>query len=231
MKLSALLNIHKGVTALVGSGGKTTMLHVLAAELSAQGTVIVTTSTHIRPSVVFPCLISPTVRQIQETLSQSPVVCVGSYTAEGKLAACELSFETLAGLADHVLVEADGSKRLPLKAHAGHEPVIPENTGKTVCLVGATGLGRPIREVVHRPEIFCSISGSAEEDTASPEAVARVLNREATADLYFINQCEQPDAREKAQDLAALLDLPAFCGSLQHDYEGSAVLKQGAIIL
>lgn len=34
----------------------------------------------------------------------------------------------LADAADYVIVEADGSKRLPLKAHASHEPVIPENT-------------------------------------------------------------------------------------------------------
>lgn len=223
MKLSALLNIQKGVTSLIGSGGKTTMLHVLAAELSGQGRVILTTTTHIRPSDVFPCLHSPTARQVQTALAQTPVACIGSFTPEGKLSACDLPFERLTGLADYVLVEADGSKRLPLKAHADHEPVIPENSGRTVCLVGASGLGKPIREVVHRPEIFCSLSGAAADEIASPEAVARMLNGEALADLYFINQCDQPEICKKAQALAALLERPAFCGSLQRDYDGSAI--------
>ena len=35
----------KGVTAVIGSGGKATLLRILAEELS--GTVILTTSTHI----------------------------------------------------------------------------------------------------------------------------------------------------------------------------------------
>lgn len=231
MRLSALLNVQKVVTSLIGSGGKTTMLHILAAELSGQGRVILTTTTHIRPSDVYPCLYSPTAEQVRTALSNTPVVCIGSFTPEGKLSACDLSFETLASLADYVLVEADGSKRLPLKAHAGHEPVIPANSGKTVCLVGAGGLGKPIREAVHRPEIFCAVSGTAEEDTAAPEAVARVLNKEALADLYFINQCELPDSREKARALAALLERPAFCGSLQRDFEGSAILNRGTSIL
>ena len=226
MRLSALLNIQKGVTSLIGSGGKTTMLHVLAAELSEQGTVILTTSTHIRPSDVFPCLVSPTAEEVKAALSRESAVCIGSFTPEGKFTASDLPFKTLAELADYVLVEADGSKRLPLKAHAGYEPVIPANSKKTVCLVGASGLGRPICEVVHRPEIFCRISESSPEQPASPEAVARVLNYETLADLCFINQCELPDALTQAEALAALLDLPTFCGSLQNDFEGSAILRQ-----
>ena len=225
-KLSELLRIQRGVTSLIGSGGKTTMLHVLAAELSARGSVILTTSTHIRPSELFPCLFSPTAEAIRAALAKTPVVCVGSLTPEGKFTACALSFETLAGLADYVLVEADGSKRLPLKAHADYEPVIPENSGKTVCLVGASGLGRPIREVVHRPEIFCSLSETAPEQPATPKAVACVLNREALADEYYVNQYELPDARKQADSLAALLKRPTFCGSLQTDYEGSGLLTR-----
>lgn len=226
VRLSALLNIPKGVTSLIGSGGKTTMLHVLAAELAEQGTVILTTSAHIRPSDVFPCLVSPTAEEVQAALSQTPAICIGSLTPEGKFAASALPFETLATLADYVLVEADGSKRLPLKAHAAYEPVIPANSAKTVCLVGASGLGKPIREVVHRQEIFCQISGRTPDRPATPEAVARVLHTEALADLCYINQCELPGVRKQAEALAALLDIPAFCGSLQTDTEGSAILRQ-----
>lgn len=229
MRLSKLLQIQRGVTSLTGSGGKTTMLHVLAAELSAQGTVIVTTSTHIRPSALLPCMVSPTAEQVRAALARTPAVCIGSRTPEGKFSASALSFPSLAALADYVLVEADGSRRLPLKAHAPWEPVIPENSGKTVCLVGASGLGRPILDAVHRPEIFCALSGAAPDQPALPETVARVLELEALADLYYVNQCELPGARAKAEALAALLSKPVFCGSLRQDYEGSAILRQGGM--
>ena len=217
MQLFQTLGIEKGVTALIGSGGKTTMLHLLAAELRGQGTVLLTTSTHIRPSAVFPCLFSPTEDEVRAALRRSPVLCLGSPAPEGKLAACAVPFAALEALADYVLVEADGSRGLPLKAHAAHEPVIPENCRKTVCLVGAAGLGKPIREAVHRPELFCAVSGASPDGTASPEAVARVLNREALSDLYFINQCDVPEAAAQAEVLAALLERPAVCGSLRRD--------------
>lgn len=215
MRLSARLEIEKGVTAIIGSGGKTTMMHLLAGELCAAGTVIVTTSTHICPPETLPCLISPTQAQIAAALQKHPILCVGSLNHEGKLAACALPFETLASLADYVLVEADGSKRLPLKAHAPHEPVIPKNCRKTICVIGASGLGRPIREAVHRPELFCAMTGASPEDAATPERVAAVLNREALADLYYINQCELPAAAAEAERLAALLSRPAILGSLR----------------
>lgn len=53
--------------------------------------------------------------------------------------------ERLAELFDYVLVEADGSAHRPMKAHAPYEPVIPALTGQTVCVVGASGFGLPVR--------------------------------------------------------------------------------------
>lgn len=214
MKLNRQLGIEKGVTSIIGSGGKTTMLHLLTRELRCEGTVILTTSTHIRPPEEFPCLYSPSGEVVHEVLKVTPAVCIGSLTAEGKFCACDLPFETLAKLADYVLVEADGSKRLPLKAHAPHEPVIPASSRITVCVIGASGLGKPIREVVHRPELFCAITGASPEDAATPDLVAAVLNHEALADLYYINQCDLPSAVPAASQLAALLQRPTILGSL-----------------
>ena len=54
-----------------------------------------------------------------------------------------------------LLVEADGSRQLPLKAPAEHEPAIPEITNHVVVLAGLSGLGRPLNdENVHRSKIF-----------------------------------------------------------------------------
>lgn len=220
MSLAEDLKIEKGVTAVIGSGGKTTLLHKLAQELSQIGTVILTTSTHMRPSEEFPCLYSPTADEIkrffeEKNNSEFPVLCVGTLTDEGKFTACEqVSFEDLTSLADYVLVEADGSKMLPLKAHNDTEPVIPTNTKRTVCVVGVSGLNKPIREVVHRPELFCRAVGATPAEPATPVFVAWLLNFEDFADIYYVNQCDLPEAEDAAKELAELLCKPAICGSL-----------------
>lgn len=125
MKLQKALEIQPGVTAIIGGGGKTTLMECLAEELSAQARVIVCTTTHIYPEQNMPCLVSPSEAEVEAELARTHCVCVGSASESGKFSAPELTFRTLCALADYVIVEADGSKRLPLKAHAAHEPVIP----------------------------------------------------------------------------------------------------------
>ena len=207
------LGVGRGLTAAIGSGGKTTLLHRLAGELSAQGSVILTTTTHIRPSDVLPTLVSPSERALRDALASRRAVCVGSPAQDGKLAAPALPFSLLAALADFVLVEADGSRGLPLKAHAAHEPVVPEGCARVICVVGAAGLNRPIFEAVHRPALFCARVGTEPDDLATPERVAALLNAEALGDIYYVNQCDAPDALPNALRLAALLQKPAVFGA------------------
>ena len=164
MQLYERLGVPCGVTAVIGSGGKTTLLSALSRELP--GTVILTTTTHILPFEGVPLLTAPTEDDVRAALTRNRVLCLGTPAAEGKLTAPSLPFSLLEQLADYVLVEADGSRRLPLKAHAPHEPVIPKEAGCVLCVVGAHGFDRPIREAVHRPE------------PASPALVARALAAE-----------------------------------------------------
>ena len=49
MKLSELLNIQPGVTAIIGSGGKTTLIKTLGRELAEEHSVLLTTTTKIMP--------------------------------------------------------------------------------------------------------------------------------------------------------------------------------------
>ena len=146
MKLQKALEIQPGVTAIIGGGGKTTLMECLAEELSAQARVIVCTTTHIYPEQNMPCLVSTSEAEIAAELARTRCVCVGSVSESGKYSAPELPFRTLCALASYVIVEADGSKRLPLKAHAAHEPVIPPEANQTILVVGASGFGRPMRE-------------------------------------------------------------------------------------
>ena len=54
MKLAPLLQVGRGVTAIIGGGGKTTLMETLAGELSKKGKVIITTTTHRRPDCPVP---------------------------------------------------------------------------------------------------------------------------------------------------------------------------------
>lgn len=197
---SEALAIRPGVTAIIGSGGKTSLLYRLADELKDGGSVLVTTSTHILPPEHLPVY--------TRTGRVRGVCCVGTPCGI-KLKAPEQSFEELAGLADFVLVEADGSAHLPIKAHASHEPPIPPNANNHILVVGVSGLNRPVGEAAHRAERFRALSGS---ELASPEAVAAVIRAEALCDRVVLNQAEtNPDA---ARRLAALLPYPVLLTTL-----------------
>ena len=204
VELSELLAVERGITALIGSGGKTTALYLLAEELVRKGTVLCAASTHILPPSHLPVLVDPAPAALAAALAEHRMVCAGSAAPEGKLTAPPLPWETLAALADYVLVEADGARRLPCKAHLPHEPVIPPGTAGTLLLVGASGLGRPAQEAAHRPE-----------DPITPEALAAVIRAEALGDRVLVNQAEEPAVLAQVQTLAALLPVPVYAGSLR----------------
>ena len=208
MKLAPLLKIEKGVTAIIGSGGKTTLLRTLSGELP--GRVLLCTSTHFQGYADLPTVLDPTESTLREALWKLPIVCAAGRSPTGKLVDCGLPYETLAGLADFVLVEADGSRQRPLKAHARHEPVIPPCTRQVICVVGLSGLHRPVSEVVHRPELFCSLANCTPEDEATPERVSRALVQEHLADTYFLNQAESGSALQDAKIIASHLKSQGF---------------------
>ena len=208
MKLAPLLKIEKGVTAIIGSGGKTTLLRTLSGELP--GRVLLCTSTHFQGYADLPTVLDPTEADLRKALAAHPIVCAAGRSPTGKLVDCGLPYETLADLAGFVLVEADGSRRRPLKAHALHEPVIPLCTRQVICVVGLSGLHRPVSEVVHRPELFCPLASCTPEDEATPERVARALVQEHLADTYFLNQAESGSVLQDAKIIASHLKPQGF---------------------
>ena len=209
LKFVEALGMGRGVTAVIGSGGKPSLLNRLAMELRGGGGVILCTTTHMFPPPAMRTLVSADARATARALREDGAVCVGEPMDDGRLCAPAMTMAELAVLADYVIVEADGSKRLPLKAHAAHEPVIPPETSRTVCVVGLSGLGRRVAEVVHRPELF-----APSETVVTPELLAEVLNREALADIYYLNQTDLC-GEATAKKLASLLHRPAVWGSLR----------------
>lgn len=217
MKLASLMNILPGVTAIVGGGGKTTLMRALAGELCAHGRVILTTTTHFFPSTTYPVLTDASRDEIQKALSAYPVVCLGTPDANGKLTAPALPFSVLSTLADYVLVEADGSKGLPLKAHASHEPVIPPEAGQVILVLGADGFGKPIRKVCHRSNLYASLAEEREDALVTPAMTAKVIQKEGIGTRLFINKTETEEQMLAAAGLAQYLSCPVIAGSLHKE--------------
>lgn len=217
MDWSAALALRPGITAVAGSGGKTTLLETLGWELAAGGKrVVLCTTTKFLPFPGIETLTGAGEAALERELAVHRLVCVGEpVPGTGKLALPGLALERLAALADFVLVEADGSAGRPLKAHASYEPVIPPGAGQVILVVGASGLGRPILEAAHRPELFARLAGVTPESPASPEAAAAVLRAENLGDQVFINQADTPERLAQARALAALLDRPVLVGALR----------------
>ena len=201
MRLHELLEIPRGVTAVVGSGGKTTLIRHLAEELRQQGSVLICTTTKMWLPEPGACY-CPTLRQAAEACRPGQVVYTGPAGPQGKLLPPEEP--GWQSLADYVLVEADGAAGRPLKAHRSWEPVIPPGTARRVLVVGAAGLGRPLTEAAHCPEVFARLAGCGPEDPATPERIARVVEQEALGDVILLNQADAADT-ELLHRLARLL--------------------------
>ena len=77
--------------------------------------------------------------------------------------------------------------------------------------MGASGIGKPIETVVHRPERFAALCGKKVTDTAEEADIVAVLSAEKCYDIVFINQADIVPA----DTLAALIPCPVVTGSLR----------------
>ena len=190
MALQAALDIRPGLTSIIGGGGKSTLLLSLGKELSKAGhKTILCTSTHMLPQPDVP--LAKEVEHVVELFRKAPLVCFGVLGEDGKLHQ-ETPIKDILCLADYVLCEADGSKHLPLKAHAPHEPNIPYETKRLVYVVGLDGIGQPISRVAHRPSLYAALLGADEEHIVSPGDVVRAILAEGygTEITLLLNKAE-----------------------------------------
>ena len=214
-ELRELLGVTRGVTAVIGSGGKTSLLYRLAEELRTCGTVLLATTTHIIRPPQYP--FAETATQLRAALAAEGAACAGSYTPEGKLTAP--AFDGWEQAADFVLVEADGSKRLPAKAHEAWEPVLPPQRRRTICVLGASAFGQPIRQAAHRPVLFAQLAGVPWSAAITPEMAARVIRREGFADIIYVNQVDELEPPPSwAEEFRKEAGIPVVIGSLQRKH-------------
>ena len=162
------------IIAIVGSGGKTTLLKDLANQYREAGkTVFATTTT--RMFIEEDTLLTDDPETIIRALQETGYVMAGIPEGVKFRSLSPETFEAVCARADVVLVEADGSKHMPLKYPNESEPVIPENTDKIIVVWGPHGLGRPAREVCHRLELVIRCLGIEEDTRISTEHVEKLL--------------------------------------------------------
>ena len=123
-----------------------------------------------------------------------------------------------------LLIEADGSRRRPLKAPAAHEPAIPPWVNTVVVVAGLSGLDQPLSaEWVHRPEEFTRLTGLLAGRPVSADGLRRLLVHpqgglkgipSTARRLVLLNQAGIPELQAAAHGLAQ---------PLLQDYSGVVV--------
>lgn len=180
MCLADLLQVRPGITALVGAGGKTTAMLTLAEELAGRGErVIVTTTTHIfppDPARYGPGLPPEDEQAIRQRLEQKGLAVVtGPLDERGKCTGlADGQLEQLLEQADCLLVEADGSRRLPCKAPGEREPALPARTGQVIGVLGLSCLGQTLEAACFRVEIAARQLGVPLDAVLTPELLGRI---------------------------------------------------------
>jgi probable selenium-dependent hydroxylase accessory protein YqeC len=213
------------IICLVGAGGKTSLMFAMAAELAAlENHVITSTTTKIfepsRKDTPF-LLVTEGAREVLKTIPDV-IRRHGHFTVvEGRLPETRklrgVSPELIDRLGavdevDHIIVEADGAARLPLKAPGEHEPVITSKTSLVVAVVGIDGIGVQLSEDhVFRPHIFSELTGLSMGEKVTVEAIAELIvhprgmakgSPPRSTIIPFLNKVDLPNGLEKAKALA-----------------------------
>jgi molybdenum cofactor cytidylyltransferase len=218
--------------AFVGAGGKTTALFQAAhgwlrlSQKAGPPLALACATTHFARSQLSQAdryFISPTLEDFAHLESGSVgglILFSGPLTEDERaLGLDEDSLSRVHLLADHLkaalFLEADGSRRLPLKAPADHEPAIPPWVNQVVVVVGLSGLGKPLDgEFVHRPQIFARLSGLRPGMLIDGPALVGVLKHEqgglkgipvGARRVALLNQVDTPELQSQAGDLAPQL--------------------------
>ena len=193
--LSHLIDLPtRPLISIVGAGGKTTTMYILASELAWQGKrVITTTTTQIflpEPHETDTLIISPDIQTLLNTLQSSwkrhrRITIASTRNDRGKLLGFPPNQYILLleqSAADALIAEADGARHLMIKAPADHEPVIPPETNIALLLMSADAINQPLSgEIAHRPERIAEVTGINQGDILTPAVIARLMTSEQGA--------------------------------------------------
>lgn len=194
-----------GCAAIVGAGGKTSLIRLLAWQ-NSRGPVLVSPTTKMYPLAEAQTLCT---RPQDCPMPPGPgIVCAGRQNpATGKLEAFSLpELEQLCRQFPLALLEADGSWGLPCKGWLQTEPVVPPFATTTIGVLTLAGFGRPATAefVLNLPE-FLQLAGLEEGQPIPLRAIAAMAaapggmfkNAVGTRQLV-INQIENSEQLDTA---------------------------------
>lgn len=207
------------LVAIVGAGGKTTIMGVLGRELGAVGArMIVTTTTKMgMDQVTKPVCWSDDPDEVEEMLAPGVPLPVLISAAEGKvkgLAPEAIDALYLSTSVDFIIVEADGARSLSVKAPADHEPVIPGLSTTVIVVMGADALMSTLETVGHRVDRLSALTGLSGDGVLTPHVAAEILlhpngglkDIPEGARVQMAISKVTPENQAAARDLASILE-------------------------
>ncbi|MEE8341044.1 MAG: selenium cofactor biosynthesis protein YqeC [Candidatus Neomarinimicrobiota bacterium] len=227
--------------ALLGGGGKTSLLHKLAYEYAKfYPNVLQTSLTKTAFYLSDKPLILKDINIEKLNLLKSeknPLFLIGEKISQEKLKGIsETDLDRIRHQFDITIFECDGARKKPLKAHTDYDPIVPEFATHTIIIVGAEVANTRISDgLVHRPELFCKTWNVQPNYQLNIDFIVKVLtsNEGYHSKLnshekisYFVNKWD--DHQKNAEDLAKAIyqktGKPAYYGSVQNNVLNSAVL-------
>jgi len=216
--LQEIFDLNKGdVVSIVGSGGKTTLMFQLGKQLKSQYKVLLTTSTKImNPADENYDYIYTSIEDYKndKTNKKNGVTVLSKgiiYENNKLLGIDDMDLEHVIEDYDFVVIEADGSRNLPLKAWKEHEPPILNRTNKTIGIIPMNVLGRKISEdIIYGYEEFKNFVSNG--DIIDKEVIGRICSskngifKNSKGRLYlYINKADSDEDLKIALDLAKYL--------------------------
>ena len=126
----------KDIVSIVGSGGKTTTMYGLAREL-INSKVLITTSTKIFVDNQEDFVTINNISKLFEMEIEPKIYLTGNTINNKKFTGItNEQLEEIEDKFDNILIEADGSRNLPLKGWRENEPVILNKTNKKLKEIG-----------------------------------------------------------------------------------------------
>ena len=205
------------VIAVVGGGGKTSLIFRLTDELLAAGKkVIITTTTHMAGESELPFVRGGDAAGVKETLDREGFVIAAEYEEEtGKYAALpEEKLEELKELCDVMLVEADGAKHHPVKVPEVWEPVIPSCADIVISVIGLDCLGQPISQSAYRMERTSEFLKKSLDAPITEEDIVKIatsicgLFKDVEERIYrvYLNKSDVLEKKEPARHIVQELE-------------------------
>ncbi|MFH1349422.1 MAG: selenium cofactor biosynthesis protein YqeC [Pseudomonadota bacterium] len=213
--------------ALVGGGGKTSLLFALAGELVRKNRKVITSTTtkiwyHEAQNSSYIAFVQNNpfwkahlreglrthgqVFLAEGLLDSGKVKGISPSLADELYQSCEM---------EYLLVEADGAAGHPVKAPADFEPVIPSSATKVVALIGLEAIGGRLEpEVVFRMDLFAKLTGIYPGEKLTLHGLAKLfLDSKGlfkgtpvfSKRLVFLNKFDIIEKIEDAKELASLI--------------------------